>query len=315
MMPLRVTSAGFQTTVQDAGRQGYAHLGVSASGAADAVSMRFGNLLVGNPEHAPALEMTLVGGSFLFDEAAVIALTGSDFDPLLDGDSVPMWTSIPVAAGQQLSCRATKSGARCYLCISGGIRVPPVLGSASTHLMTGLGGHLGRALRAGDELELGKPRQEAAGWWRLPDQVVDRLKRRVIRVTEGPQSDVYAARALSEFASSVYFVSEDSNRMGIRLRGNPLPWRQVCDMLTEGVSLGAIQVPPDGQPIILFVEHQTTGGYPKIANVISADMHAVGQLRPRDSVRFEFVSLDTAYELLAELEALIHPRSLVPFNA
>jgi antagonist of KipI len=276
--------------------------------------MRIGNLLVGNPENAPALEMTLVGGTFLFEDAAVIALTGSDFGSLLDQTPVPLWTSVPVAAGQQLECRATKSGARCYLCVSGGINVPPVLGSASTHLMTGLGGHLGRALRRGDELELGTSRPDLVRLLRLPDHRVARLSRDVIRVTEGPQADRYSGHALAELASSAYLVSETSNRMGIRLRGNPIQGREAGDMLTEGVSLGAVQVPPDGQPIILFVEHQTTGGYPKIANVISADVHAVGQLRPRDTVRFEWVSLAKAEALLSELERLIQPQSLVAID-
>ncbi len=311
MRRVTVVAPGFQTTVQDAGRHGQAHLGVSASGAADAVSMRLGNLLVGNARNAPALEMTLVGGTFLFDHAAVIALAGSDFEPRLDRAPVPMWTSIPVAAGQQVGFRATRSGARCYVCISGGIRVPPVLGSASTHLMTGLGGHLGRALKAGDELDLGTPPLGVSRLMRLPDPLVGLLRRDVIRVTEGPQAERYSSSALTDFASSPYVVSEESNRMGIRLLGNPLRAREAGEMLTEGVSLGAVQVPPDGRPIILFVEHQTTGGYPKIANVISADMHAVGQLRPRDTVRFEFVSLRRAWELLAELELLIQPRSLV----
>jgi antagonist of KipI len=125
---------------------------------------------------------------------------------------------------------------------------------------------------------------------------------------------MYPRQALEALSSSPYAVAEESNRMGIRLRGTPLRSKEAGDMLTEGVSLGAIQVPPDGQPIILFVEHQTTGGYPKIANVISADVHAIGQLRPRDNVRFEFVSLRKARELLAEQERLINPHSLVPFD-
>lgn len=312
MPRLGVIVPGFQTTVQDAGRPGHAHLGVSACGAADAVSMRIGNLLAGNSQDAPALEMTLVGGTFQFEDAAVIAITGSDFGPLLDRSPVPLWTSIPVAPGQRLECRATRSGARCYLCISGGIKVPLVLGSASTHLMTGLGGHLGRALKAGDDLELGASQLQIARLLRVPDLLVDLLRRDIIRVTEGPQSGRYAGPALAEFVSNPYVVSEESNRMGIRLRGNPIRGLETGDMLTEGVSLGAVQVPPDGQPIILFVEHQTTGGYAKIANVISADMHAVGQLRPRDTVRFEFVSLPKAMVLLIELENLINLQSLEP---
>ncbi len=308
---LRVITPGFQTTVQDLGRYGYAHLGVSASGAADALSMRLGNLLVGNSENAAALEMTLVGGTFEFQGDALIALTGSDFGPALDGVPLPLWTSIPAMAGQRVSCGATKSGARCYLCVSGGIRVPPALGSASTHLVTGLGGYMGRALRKEDQLELGPPPTGLPLRRRLPDAVIRGLSRNVIRLTEGPQADRYPREALEALAASAYLVTEESNRMGIRLRGTPILGQDEGSMLTEGVSLGAIQVPHDGQPIILFVEHQTTGGYPKVANVISADMHAVGQLRPRDTVHFEFVSLSQAYELLDEQEKLIDSKTLI----
>ncbi len=308
---LRVVTPGFQTTVQDLGRYGYAHLGVSASGAADALSLRLGNLLVGNAEDAAALEMTLVGGTFEFQGNVLVALTGSDFGPALDGVPLPLWASIEVKAGHRVSCGATKSGARCYLCVSGGIRVPPVLGSVSTHLVTGMGGHMGRALKKGDQLELGSPTAGPRRSRRLADDVLLRLKKEVIRLTAGPQADRYSREALEVLVSSAYLVTEESDRMGIRLRGNPILGHERGNMLTEGVSLGAIQVPHDGQPIILFVEHQTTGGYPKIANVISADMHVIGQLRPRDIVHFEFVSLQHALELLEEQENLINPESLV----
>jgi antagonist of KipI len=286
---IRVLSPGLLTTVQDLGRPGYAHCGVSASGAADALSLRAGNLLAGNPPDAAALEMTLSGGAFEFESSALVALAGADFD-----GSHPMWEPVAIKAGETLRCGAARSGARCYLCVRGGIAVPRVMGSASTHLFSGIGGHQGRALRRGDLLPLGRdamrrPRPGA----RRPFAWTTTL-----RATAGLQAGAVSGR----FYGTAYDVTENSDRMGVRLRGQPLEAPGGA-MLTEGVPLGAVQAPPSGQPIILFVEHQTTGGYPKIANVISADFTRVGQLRPRDRVEFEPVSFEAAVQLLLEQEA------------
>ena len=280
--------------MQDLGRTGYAHLGISASGAADALSLRAGNLLVGNAEGAAALEMTLAGGTFEFESGALAALTGADFDA-----DAPLWGAFEVKPGERVRCGRARSGARCYLCVSGGIDVPPVLGSASTHLWTGIGGFEGRALKRDDVLNVG-----CGG---RPGRLHPRLSgmprpHPALRVTRGTQSDWFD---FDEFRRPAWQVKEDSDRMGLRLRG-PVLERYAGHMLTEGVPLGAVQIPPDGQPIILFVEHQTTGGYPKIANVISADFHAVGQLRPRGEVRFEEVSIETALSLLREQEEWLH---------
>lgn len=294
MSRIRVLAPGFLTTVQDLGRFGYAHFGVSASGAADPVALRAGNLLVGNAENAAALEMTLVGGAFEFERDAVIALTGSDF-----GANLPLWSAVEIHAGQTVRCGATRSGARAYLAVRGGIGVPKVLGSASVHLMTGLGG---RALRKGDVLPIGgeavrRPRAGPMGHPGAPELA----RGGPLRVTPGPQEEWFS----DELYGAAYAVAEESNRMGIRLRGPAIP-SPAGHMITEGVPLGAIQVPPDGQPIILFVEHQTTGGYPKPANVISADFWRLGQLRPRDEVRFERVAFDRALNLLREQEEWLY---------
>jgi len=276
------------TTVQDLERPGYAHLGISASGAADALSLRAGNLLVGNAEGAAALEMTLAGGAFEFESHAIVALTGADFEA-----SIPMWTRFWVTPGEQVRCGHARSGARCYLCVNGGVDVPLVLGSSSTHLLTGLGGFEGRALKRGDVLAVGQGESGA----QAPRRLKPALHGDIIHVTA--PGNAYA------LCDTTWEVREDSDRMGIRLRGPALE-HHTGYMLTEGVPLGAVQAPPDGQPIILFVEHQTTGGYPKVANVISADFHAVGQLRPRDEVRFEQVSIDAALTLLEAQEEWLH---------
>lgn len=294
------------TTVQDLGRDGFGPLGVSASGAADAVALRVGNRLVGNSESSAALEMTLLGGTFVFERDAVVAVTGSDF-----GSPLPLWTAVQVQAGQTLAFGPTRSGARCYLCVRGGISVPLFLGSASTHVLSGLGGYEGRPLRKGDTLAIG----ESHGDFEPRSVRVEALQmiapRKVLRVTSGPQAEWFSDSSRQRFYTEAYRVTEESNRMGLRLSSTqarmPVLLKQ---MITEPVALGAIQVPADGQPIILFVEQQTTGGYPKIANVISADLSSVGQLRPRDEVRFELVSIADARRLIWEQEELLRSEVL-----
>ena len=300
-----VEAPGLFTTVQDLGREGYGPMGVSPSGAADPISLRIGNLLVGNPDGAAALEMTLVGGTFTFQGAAIIAVTGADFGPSLNGSPLPTWTSIVIEQGQTVTLGPSRSGARAYLCIQGGISVEPFLGSASTHVLSGLGGFQGRALRKGDQVEFGAAKARFRKRALSRDALQSFQPRKVIRVTDGLQSEWFAASAWKIFCESTYRVSEQSNRMGIRLAGPPIPLDASREMITEGVSLGAIQAPPSGQPIILFVEQQTTGGYPKIANVISADLHSLGQLRPRDEVRFERIGMSEARSSLIRQEALL----------
>jgi antagonist of KipI len=310
MAVIEVREAGLFTTVQDLGREGFGAMGVSPSGAADAVSLRVGNRLVGNAAGAAGLEMTLLGGTFAFPDGAVVALAGSDFGATLDGKPAELWATFEMKPGQVLKMGPTRTGARCYLCVQGGIEVDLFLGSASTHILSGLGGFEGRALRKGDALRTGV----ASGSARKRGVSVRALKeiqpRRVLRVTPGPQSEWFPEAARRLFFAGRYVVAEESNRMGIRLKSEAVLETPVGKMISEGVSLGAIQVPEGGEPIILFVEQQTTGGYPKIANVISADFHSLGQLRPRDEVRFERVDWDTARNLLREQEELLASEAL-----
>jgi len=288
---LHVISPGMLTTVQDLGRFGYTHYGISPSGAADPLALRAANLLVGNAENAAALEMTLTGGEFAFDAVAIIALAGADF-----GASLSTWQPVEVRAGEVVRCPAARNGARCYLAVRGGFDVPQVMGSASVHVMTGVGG---RPLRRGDMLAVGnsavrKPRRPATG-------VPTRRAVECLRATAGPQAREFG----EELYGTAYRVTEESNRMGIRLKGQALA-SPIGQMITEGVALGAVQVPPDGQPIVLFVEHQTTGGYSKPANVISADFWRLGQLRPRDEVRFERATMEAALALLRDQEEWLY---------
>ncbi|MBV9573811.1 MAG: biotin-dependent carboxyltransferase [Acidobacteriales bacterium] len=311
MSVIEVLAPGLLTTVQDLGRPGFGPMGVSAAGAADPLALQIGNRLVDNARGAAALEMTLLGGSFRFPEGAVVALAGSDFGPLLDDIPIEMWALIKLGPGQTLKLGPSRSGARCYLCVRGGIAAGMFLGSASTDVLSGLGGYNGRPLRKGDVLNIGEtegPFRKAA----LGSEALKKLSpRKVLRLTPGPQSDWFPESSQQLFYGNSYRVSEESNRMGLRLKGPPVLAGAGGGMITEGVSLGAIQIPEGGQPIILFVEQQTTGGYPKIANVISADLSSVGQLRPRDEVRFEKVSWEMARAALREQEALLSADALI----
>lgn len=351
MTVIRVLAPGLFTTVQDLGRPGHAALGVSACGAADAVALRLGNQLVGNPAAAAALEMTLLGATLLFESAAWVALTGARCDARRGRcaayePAVPLWTALRLEAGETLRCRAISEGARTYLCIAGGLDVPRVLGSAATHVRSGLGGQYGRALHAGDELRVMRsataPRPNAISPTVL-QTLYPRGQPRLLRVTAGPQSEQLAA-AFAALLVAEYEVSARSDRMGVRLVGPPLlgsggPGAAAGagdatarrsellsqgvflgaglaagagdatvrgGLLSQGVFLGAVQLPADGLPILLSVDHQTTGGYPVIAGVIAADLGRLGQLRPADRVRFATVSLEEADALHAAQEALIN---------
>lgn len=299
MKTLRVLNPGMLTTVQDLGRLQYSHLGISAGGAADQLSLRIANRIVGNPDNAPGLEMTLVGGRFEFAESCTVAIAGAR-----GSADTPFLKAIDLPAGAVLDCGILTGGSRSYLAIAGGINVPTVLGSSSTHLAAGFGGWHGRALRKGDVLSLGEGSVPTV---REVSQRIHKLigPRHEIRVTPGVQEDWFVEESVEDFYNAEYEVSDHSNRLGLRLIGTAVRQKHSQELLTEGVSLGAVQVPSDGQPIILFVDQQTTGGYPKIANVISADLHAVAQLRPRDRIRFNKVTLAEALDELRVVEQIL----------
>ena len=305
MSLLVVESAGLQTTVQDFGREGFGALGISASGAADAVALRLGNLLLENKPGTPALELTLTGGTFLFPDGAVICLAGANFGAHVDGKVLELWRPHAILPGKRVVFGATQDYARCYMCVGGGVGVVEFLKSGSTHLLSGLGGWEGRALRNGDVLQIGKLLKNIRRR-KLRPGVLDTLKPgKKLRITRGPQFEWFAEEAHKALTSGEFAVSEDSNRLGLRLDGPRLAALGNAEMISEGTPLGAIQVTASGQAIVLFVEQQTTGGYPKIANVIGADLHSVGQLRPRDAIRFEEVSLGAARELWIEQQKLL----------
>lgn len=290
-MTIVVQSPGMLSTIQDLGRPGYGVMGVSRAGAADPLALRIGNRILGNSENSAALEMTMLCGTYAFPDGAVIALTGGRPADL------PAYQPIELRPGATVKIGGLETGARCYLCVRGGIDAALVAGSASTHVLSGLGGP---PLRKGEVLRI---RQAASQISVNPVPAGLTTYSRIVRVTPGAQAAQFPVDTLYEHE---YTVSPASNRMGIRMEGPPAGSPEKGSMVTEGAPLGAIQVPPDGQPIILFVDQQTTGGYPKIANVITADIPRIAQLRPRDRVRFQLVSNGEAQYLLREQESLLN---------
>ena len=301
-MSIRILNPGLQTTIQDLGRNGYSHYGVSSSGAADDLSFRLGNLIVGNKENLAAIEMTLLGGDYKFDIDANISLTGSKFDAKIEGESLHFYKNIPIQSGQLLSVGQSLQGSRCYLAVRGGIDINDVLSAKTTHLTSKIGGVDGRSLKKDDVLIIGEE-QKLLNPINI-NEILD-INMSKLLIIKGLQSNYISKSTWKIFLNQEYIVSNLSNRMGIRLEGNSLKLDNENEIITEGVPLGAIQLPSNGNPIISFVEHQTTGGYPKIANVISSELHKVGQLKPGDKFQFELVSLEEAEALRHEREFYI----------
>lgn len=302
---LEVLNPGTLASLQDEGRYGRAHLGVSAGGAADPRALALGNRLLGNDDFAPAIELTAWGGSFRFPRDAWFCLTGADAEPTLNGQPVTSWTTYLARAGETLSLGALRGGLRAYLCLRGGIAVPRVLGSASTDLGARWGGHAGRALRSGDLLHGPRQLPPSPGFRRAGILVRDAYAHPAneIRVTPGPQVEWFTTESRHAFFSAEFTVSTEANRQGLRLDGvtvERIPARAGAELLTEGIANGAIQIAGGGQPMILFCEQRTTGGYPKIANVIAADLPLLGRLAPGGRLRFREVPLEEAWRIARE---------------
>ena len=298
-MSIKVLKAGFQDLIQDMGRFGNTHMGISPSGAADNISLRIGNLLLENDINATGIEITLFGGSYYFNKNAIIVLSGSDFTSTIDGKIISFYKPVSVKTGQTLSISQTTDGARCYLCIKGGFQVPPTLNSTSTHILSKIGGFNGRSLKKKDEILFSDSNNKNLN---KNNNFHFDNDRSVLRVTKGLQYDLFDSSIKNLFFNEKFVVTHNSNRMGLRITGPNIYCKQSKDILTEGIPLGAIQIPGDGNSIISFIDHQTTGGYPKIANVIAADLHKVGQLKPGDKFLFKLVSIKEAETLYFKQE-------------
>lgn len=326
---IEVLRAGMLSSVQDLGRIGYRHLGVCRGGALDTLALAVANQLVGNANHAAGLEITLGPAALRFPRATRIALTGADFAATLDDVPVHAWWSIAVAAGQTLTLRAPKRGMRAYLAVAGGIDVLPMLGSRSTDLGAGFGGLGGRALKDGDRLPVGAPGAAARPAFR-PGMPAFGVKSPawcsfthlepgarhsagqpangrplVMRVLPGPEYGAFSSAAHEALWTQDWQVTPQSNRMGYRLSGPALKRKKAGDLLSHGVVPGTIQVPPNGQPIILMGDAQTAGGYPKIGAVISADLWRLAQVRLNGRLCFVECTQAEARAALVELETYL----------
>lgn len=303
---LRILKPGLFTTVQDLGRPGYQRFGVSVGGAMDQWAHRLVNRLVGNPDEAATLEITLAGPHLQFEREGVIAIGGADLSPALDGSPLPMWTAVFVTAGAQLVFGPRRSGARAYLAVAGGLDLPLVLGSRATDLRSRLGGLDGRRLAENDALDGGRPatRAEDVIGRVLPADVRPTYRfEPTVRAVAGPQAERFHPEAFEVLQAGRYLVTPQSNRMGYRLTGAPLKHIGSSDMISDATPFGAIQVPGNQQPILLMADRQTTGGYPKIAVVVSADLPLAAQLAPGDALRFSLVDAVVAAAELREHHA------------
>jgi len=306
---LEILSPGPLTTVQDLGRYGFGRYGVPPSGALDSFSLRVANLLVGNPEGEAGLEITLMGLKVRFLKDLAVALCGGDLQPHLNDEPFEMWRSQVVRQGDTLFLKAPRNGCRAYLAVGGGISLEEVLGSKSTNLASRFGGYQGRAIRKGDLLFS----RSTGPHFRSPERSLNPEGRPsytgdwVLRVFPGPQEQDFPEESTRRFLDSSFKVSLQSDRTGIRLSGPALHRKKDLgdSIISEGIVPGAVQVPGDAQPIILLVE-TVTGGYRKIATVISADLPILGQVKPGDRVRFQKVSMPEAMTALQGLENQIN---------
>jgi KipI family sensor histidine kinase inhibitor len=297
-----VLSAGLFTTVQDEGRWGHQATGVPVAGPLDPYSHRLANTLVGNEREAAALEITIAGPELRLEHDALVAVTGADLAPTLDSASMPMNRPVAGRAGSVIRFGGRRHGARSYLAFDGGVSVPVVLGSRATHVLSGLGGLHGRALRAGDAIPLGPPRPPR----RPASADIERVRSAArLRVRPGPQHDAISSAALDILASTRFELARDSDRMGYRLTGARLPADPDGAMISTSTFTGSIQLPPSGEPVLLMADRQTTGGYPQIATVITADLPAAGQLAPGDRVVFEICSRREALGALVRQEGAL----------
>jgi antagonist of KipI len=297
---IRVVSPGPFTTVQDLGRAGWGSSGVPPSGAMDGPALRAANLLAGNPQDAAGLEITIAGPVLVFEQHATVAIAGARIEASIDETAAPDRETLEVRAGSTLRLGKVSGGVRAYLAVGGGIDLPPVLGSRSTLAAAGIGGLSGRALADGDRLPIG-PATSRAARKRLPDAALAGAAG-VVRAVAGPQEDAFTAKGIEAFWAATFTVTPRSDRTGVRLDGPAIEHAGGADLDPEGVVTGAIQIPGDGKPIVLGPDRPATGGYAKIATVVTADLPLIAQARPGDTLRFVPVSVEEARVAWRELE-------------
>ncbi|MBM7570274.1 biotin-dependent carboxyltransferase family protein [Aquibacillus albus] len=303
-MGLRIIEEGFITTIQDLGRYGYQSFGFSVNGVMDNWAMRLANIALNNHETEAVLEMSFLGPSIEFEEDMIICLSGADMSPSINEKPVTNGKPLTVNQGDTLQLRTAKTGIHCYLAVKGGLKIPEVLHSKSTDMKVELGGFQGRKLQTGDVIPIHQPMKSRPFNWYLSKKLFSYLDQNptVIHFIEGKQYDWFTEESKQTFENELFQLSTQSDRMGYRLTGPSLHFKKQQELITEGVSFGTIQVPSSGHPIVLMADRQPTGGYPKIGQVIQADLPLFSQLRPSKAFTFKKCSLSDAYRRLLATE-------------
>lgn len=315
---IEVIKPGLFTTVQDLGRRGYQQYGIVVAGAMDPFSLQVANILVGNARNTAGLEVTLYGPELLFHEKMCIAICGADLGAVIVTSQgrggqrytreAPLWTSFEINKGEVLKFTTPVTGSRAYVAFAGGLDVPAVLGSRSTYVKASMGGLNGRALQQGDRIDVGNDissHPKKTGRILVPDARPKYDTHATVKVILGPQDHHFTTAGLHTFFNAEYTVTNQSDRMGSRLIGPVIEHRSSADVISDAIAFGSIQVPADGHPVLLLADRQTTGGYAKIATVISSDLPKVGQLKPGDTVSFQAISIEEAHRLFIEMERLL----------
>lgn len=327
-MGLRILKPGLLTSIQDLGRYGFQKYGVVVSGAMDSLAHRIANSLVGNSEKEATLEMTMLGPTVEFEETTLLSICGGNLSPTIDGSPVPQWRPVLIKKGSELRFKGCVSGCRGYLAVAGGFALDEKLNSKSTYLRAGIGGYEGRSLREEDVLPLGTPSLQAqlitaklsAKKTKEPFTSVDwgvatslrplETDNPIIRVVKGKEFSRFTKLAQALFFKKNFKITAQSDRMGYRLEGTKLTLSEPLELISEAVAFGTVQVPPEGNLIILMADRQTTGGYPKIAQVASVDLPQLAQAKPGDNLSFKEISLDEAQQLYLDREKEINQLKL-----
>ena len=321
-MSITVLNPGLLTIIQDLGRNGYQKYGVIVSGAMDTYDMRLSNIIVGNEESEGVLEITMMGPLLELKKGTLFSITGADISPTINNKIVPMGRPVYLKEDCTLKFGACKTGSRSYLSVAGGFEVPIVMDSKSTYLRAELGGFKGRALRKNDNLKVGIKNTISskiieklkeiknedsfiASSWYVKDYNIKNSEGTVIRVFEDRQFKKISEESINNFFNSEFVIDIKSDRMGYRLNGPKIELKEKLEMISEEVSVGTIQIPPDGNPIILLADSQTAGGYPKIAHVALVDIPKIVQLKANNKVTFKKITLEEAEKLYFEKEKYI----------
>lgn len=303
MLDVSVINPGFLTTIQDGGRAKYQQFGVPVSGVMDHFSYKIANILLENEISEAVLEITMMGPTLKFASDSAIAITGGNLSPKLNGNSIDMWKSIYVKKDDVLSFGGLVSGCRSYISFKGGIKTPNVMGSRSTYLKAAIGGLDGRALKKEDVFPIADFKKVDYTKKELAKEYIPTYNSRYeVRVLIGPQADYFTNKGVEDFFSSDYVLTNECDRMGFRFDGDSVELKNGSDIISDGISFGAIQIPGHGKPIVMMADRQTTGGYAKIGNVIFDDLSILSQSKPNDSIKFIEVDIYESHKALRDME-------------